>query len=659
MSESRWIVGEFEGEYRGDPAGRPDPARRTYEIRLLRGTVHRPRLVDAPPAVEAGAEPFREAMLDDALLAVGPYVDGWVRARLFDVRIDGWTASDQIERDGHLHGTVRGRLVAALDRPAPPVPAPVLPPPALVVPQPPPAPPPREAPKVAAAEAPPAPGDIVEPVVRRPMSGTDSGCLPWVIGGLLLLSAFASNPVLGSLLTALALLTGVWWALRWLWRATVGRLAAGPIAAADWRLGPLLTLVMLGLLFALTVREEAARRARPSAPPRLEAVPSRLEVGPAAIGCRGAPARVALHNVGGEALEITAMSLAPDPADFEIERPKLPLSLAAGAKVDVPVRLAPREEGRRHAELVVTTTTGTSTRVALAGTGVASTRVEDRFTIPSEPLNDVLLVVDDSGSMEEEQQRMADNAAAFVEAAARHGADFRIGVVTTDASRQRGVLRPFPDGRSMLTRGVDVVASAAQLAATLRGLGTGGSSDEQGLAAVEAVLDATTGPTADFLRRDARLTIVIVSDEDDHSPRSPEYYVDRLAAAKGPFNDAMVAVSAVVGDGPHGCGRREEAPGVRYLAVQRATGGTFRSICAPDWGRIAEALPLTQLASPRGFALTRPFGEGSVRVAAAGAGTQRSVRGTVDPRSNVLRLDERETLATGDELVVSYEARCR
>lgn len=661
MSDARWIVGEFEGEYHGELAQDAPSARRTYAIRLVRGMIHQPRLVERPPASDdARGEPFRAPLLDDAVFAIGPHVDGWVRSRLVDVRIHDWTVSHQVERDGRLYGSLRGRVVAALDRPPLPPPRRELPAPPLVAPEPPPKP---EAP----VEEPPEPIAPVEPIVETPAADSVEaaldehrevatpyvGCLPWAIVALILLAVLGvpSLVVVGAVLLAL-------WALRRLPRPTAGRRASVASVVPGWRVALLLLAILFASLLVDAVRRQ---RSRVVAPPRLEAVPAHVSTGPAAVGCRGVPTTVAFHNVGGDALEITSLALTPEvPADFEVAFPHVPLSLGAGEHVEVPVRFAPHAGGQRRAEIVATTRDGKVTRVPLEGATVASSHVEERFVLPAAPPNDVLLVVDDSGSMAEEHQEMAANAIAFVEAAARHGADHRIGVVTTDMDAHRGRLRRFPGGRNMLTGEGDVGQAAQQLAATLRDLGTNGSADEQGLASIAAVLDADPQTFGEpFLRPDARLSIVVVSDEEDASPGSTDYYVDRLRAAKGRFNEGMVTLSAVVGDRSAGCGPVDQLPGQRYLEVQRATGGVFRSLCDPDWGQIAGMLPMAEFAPRRGFPLSRPPRDRTLHIEALRDGTRRVLRGSVDATSNVLRLDDAETVSPGDEIVVSYEARCQ
>jgi hypothetical protein len=161
---------------------------------------------------------------------------------------------------------------------------------------------------------------------------------------------------------------------------------------------------------------------------------------------------------------------------------------------------------------------------------------------------DILFVVDNSGSMREEQQAVAQELAAFVDELQKGGGitqDFQVGVITTgvyqhafippptggvdlkyypdQGGRLRGVPSALPDGglgpptAEKILSGTDPLL--VQKFARLVQQGTGGSGQETPF---EAVRLATSAPLADaenagFLRDGARLVVVIVTDEDDCS----------------------------------------------------------------------------------------------------------------------------------------------
>jgi hypothetical protein len=175
----------------------------------------------------------------------------------------------------------------------------------------------------------------------------------------------------------------------------------------------------------------------------------------------------------------------------------------------------------------------------------------------SEDRTDILFVVDDSGSMEDEQQNLAANFDAFIERLAASPAKnaYQVGVITTDVNRYdfgrfpdtfiassacQGspmIGQTYPKGAIVSVSGEDDAArrvfsttSGARIlpagSATLVQdfqrnvfVGVCGSGREQGLEAARLALSEplVSGANAGFVRRGARLVVVIVSDEDDCS----------------------------------------------------------------------------------------------------------------------------------------------
>ena len=88
-----------------------------------------------------------------------------------------------------------------------------------------------------------------------------------------------------------------------------------------------------------------------------------------------------------------------------------------------------------------------------------------------------------------------------------------------------------------------------------------------------------------FLRDDAILHVVFISDEDDNSPGwnegDPDYwldYVDQIITIKG--REDQVRFSAITGPAPDGCDGAE--PGFGYNEAVTSIGGERLNICQ-DW----------------------------------------------------------------------------
>lgn len=227
---------------------------------------------------------------------------------------------------------------------------------------------------------------------------------------------------------------------------------------------------------------------------------------------------------------------------------------------------------------------------------VQDVREQEVFTQPGEiRAADILFVVDNSASMDEEEALLAENFSAFVDVLTQTYADYQIGIVTTDVETvDAGVLR-----EGILTATTDDIAGAFERAV---GVGTYGSRDEQGLAAATLAADPTRNPG--FVRPDSRFNVVFVSDEDDHSPGEVATYIDGLKNLSG---DGGFAAHALVGDVPAGCvsGTSAADPGARYLEVVKTSDGWSDSICADDYSPL-----LTQVGlDAAGWANTFPLEE--------------------------------------------------
>ncbi len=228
---------------------------------------------------------------------------------------------------------------------------------------------------------------------------------------------------------------------------------------------------------------------------------------------------------------------------------------------------------------------------------------EDIFTQEGTDQVDILWVVDNSNSMEEEQILVADGFARFIRAVGSSTVDFHIGLVTTDmdlGNEDRGKLVGNPSYLTVQDDYQDEFMSRVRV-------GIEGSDKERGLQAAyyaltsEEVADSNAG----FLRESAVLAIVFVSDEDDcsdenaladdvtgdecYDPDTPlvssKDYIDSFYDIKG--DDGRVVVSSIVGPmAEDGC--ENTWPGHRYMAVAENLDGLVADICQTDYGDIMD-----------------------------------------------------------------------
>lgn len=206
-------------------------------------------------------------------------------------------------------------------------------------------------------------------------------------------------------------------------------------------------------------------------------------------------------------------------------------------------------------------------------TGVVS--CSEVFTQNIQPVVDILIIMDDSCSMYEEQATMASSFTVLHDTLVNNNADFHVGVTSTDIPLGAGMLLGTPTVLSSSTPNLQ------QAFAMNVSLGVNGSAFEEGLEAAQLALTAPANPG--FLRDNSSLTVIYVSDEEDSSSSSTTAYANFLLNLRGP---RRVQANAIVGPGPTGCTGQNgaAAAGERYDAIRVATGGSFDAICEAPWG---------------------------------------------------------------------------
>jgi hypothetical protein len=228
--------------------------------------------------------------------------------------------------------------------------------------------------------------------------------------------------------------------------------------------------------------------------------------------------------------------------------------------------------------------------VAVSGDSAANAQNIETFASSGPGVVDVLLIVDDSGSMSEEQARLSAAAPALLARGDAAGADYHVGVTTTDPGPS-----PFPIGTLRGTPRYVTSVSATRIADLTAAVnqGVNGSGTEEGLAAAAAaVTDATllAGTNLGFLRPNAELAVVILSDEEDFSPGTVTSYVQAMANRSIGIPGSL-RIFGITG-GPSGCNTPGGAadPGLRYEDAATQTGGFTRSICEADYTAITNEI---------------------------------------------------------------------
>jgi hypothetical protein len=326
--------------------------------------------------------------------------------------------------------------------------------------------------------------------------------------------------------------------------------------------------------------------------PQIEVDPVTHDFGYLDIGCETVHP-ITISNTGNAPLILEeAPSFMPsDPDDLsfyvapsdEYWDPKaeyvFPLTIPPAEAREVTVVYTPLDETDDKGVLTVESNDPFQPVVHAEQTGgiLGAEEAEDLFEQPAKPMTDIVFVVDNSGSMSEEQANLANNFEYFIYKLQSSNADYQIGVITTDQSGFRGEVIT-PDTLNAVEKFTDQAVA-----------GTGGSGTERALQMLyNCVLSGgDCSESADFMRNDALFAGIIVSDEPDQSSLRPDAYVEYFWTLKD--DPDLIKIHAIAGANPVSCSTCA-SPGFGYDEAVELSEGTWLDVCADDWGASLSAL---------------------------------------------------------------------
>ncbi|RYZ66453.1 MAG: hypothetical protein EOP05_19120 [Proteobacteria bacterium] len=223
---------------------------------------------------------------------------------------------------------------------------------------------------------------------------------------------------------------------------------------------------------------------------------------------------------------------------------------------------------------------------------------------------DILIVNDNSASMDEEQTKMSTRFANFV--SALKGIDYRIAMTTTDIDSKRwgqhGKIMPWGTGGKDLVLTPATLDASTKFKQTIQRTETIGcidvndgyycpSSTEQPLKAIELAIDERTGANSALFRDNVDFVAVVLSDEDEKStgPSGATKAEDVVAHFQKAFNGTkrMNVHGIVVKPGDSVCLKKQASQGkgakssyaTRVSALAGLTNGSLNSICDSDYSK--------------------------------------------------------------------------
>lgn len=380
--------------------------------------------------------------------------------------------------------------------------------------------------------------------------------------------------------------------------------------------------------------------------------PPVLDFGLVPVGCNYIGG-LGLQGVSFSAVEVLSATIAAQAApEYRLSSTLRPMTLERFHTLLLSLQFRPARPGRIRSELVVSYR-GSETPfiVPLLGEGADPTEVRrEHFVQNQTPKIDVLFVVHRSPSMPAFQAKLAQSFGLFLDAVATAGADWNVGVATTEFTHG--------DGGRLLGDPLIIDASTPAATDTFRervvGIGTDGWSNF-GLESSYHVV------SHGFMREDAGLVLIYVSDSDDAGGRPSALFADDFGVLKSRGTNWHFQANAIVGVGSPCSGT---ALGGQYsLLAQLWTSGTALDICAEDWSAALQQLGSAELGYRDHFVLSTVARSHSVRVYVDGVpveavdGTGRRVWDLSDGQAT-LSFRAGSVPAPGAEITVEYQPGC-
>lgn len=297
-------------------------------------------------------------------------------------------------------------------------------------------------------------------------------------------------------------------------------------------------------------------------------------------------------------------------------------------------------------------TTGSTTGGSTNGgtTGVVYQEVSENFkqTASETKKLDIVWIIDNSGSMSDEQEALGDNFSAFIEDFITKDVDFKMAITTTDTSSS--------SKKGQMVYGSDTKLTSAKAKAnenqfmrdfkSLVKVGTSGSGYEKGLEASEGFMQKYA---ASWVRKDAYLAVVVLSDEEDQSSKSVKTYTDYLKSFKS--EAGLVKMYSIVDVGMSNVGSNGVTTGYkRYADASNNTAGIVADI-RDDFYKSLDDMGESIIKLLDSFALANAPVAGSLKVYVNGV---LETNYTYDSATHSIKFNDGHLPPVGADIKVTY-----
>lgn len=270
-------------------------------------------------------------------------------------------------------------------------------------------------------------------------------------------------------------------------------------------------------------------------PKDLKATPNPVVFEDTYVGCTTST-DVVVENIGLEDIQVSEMIGLDAPFSVQ-ESDMTDLLLAPGDSVELTAEFQPLSDGQFRDDLEINSNAQEGlTVVNMEGVGLLLEQLQQEWTEPTNSPTDILFALDRTGSMQNDLNILAASFDTFITELSTHTDDWQVMVVTDDdgCSNYSGILTPnTPNYQDLFTAGV-----------SNGGSNYGGLSESLIEMAQVAINNTDAGEcNAGFLRDNAMLHVIMVSDEPEQSNLAVSDMVNDIIAKKG--NADRVTMSAI------------------------------------------------------------------------------------------------------------------
>jgi hypothetical protein len=294
--------------------------------------------------------------------------------------------------------------------------------------------------------------------------------------------------------------------------------------------------------------------------PDLLITPDPLNFGATYVGCN-MQNQVTLTNIGSELLTIYNVTHTGEPFTMD-NLPIFPVDLLPNEEMSIAMTFTPEEDVLSEGFMdVISNDPDGTLKANQSGIGQYIATYEQYWENPVDPPSDIIFSVDQSCSMYDDAALLGSSFSTFINQLSNYSTDWQIMVANQDnGCTNSGILTPNTGGfQSYFNSAVTDYSS-------------GGSYTESLLTVVRNAVENTDAGECNsgFLRANAMLHIIMVSDEPEQSGGNYSSFINDIIAKKG--NSESVRMSAIV----------EETSG-RYVNAVNDTGGLLFSIYNGNW----------------------------------------------------------------------------